>query len=173
MVCFALTAALIPMAVRLPLWIDFEIILAVWWLIWVAVLTRLLYLGRIVRDDHRLGEPRQWFDEDSRPSASGLASSWLWFTPFEIDGCVFALVVVAALVALVWAAWFVVEIAVPAVAFLLYFLMRAMLAQAINVEHGCRGKLGSALARSIVWATVYTAPLAGVVWLVHRLHGLR
>jgi hypothetical protein len=29
-VCFGLTAVLVPMALRLPLWLDFEIVLAVW-----------------------------------------------------------------------------------------------------------------------------------------------
>jgi hypothetical protein len=158
--CFALTAALVPMAVRLPLWIDFEIVLAGWWVIWAAVLARLLYLGRAVSDDHRLGEPRRW---------SGLGDWPFPEIPFDLEGCAWALV----LVALVGAAWIVVEVAVPLVAFLLYCLVGGMLAQILNYDHRCQGRLGRALGRGVLWATVYTAPLAVVVWLVHRIHGSR
>src|SRR5262249_10174101 len=75
--CFALTAVLIPMALRLPRWVEFEIVLAAWWAIWLAVLAGLLYTGRRVTDDHRLGEPRNWFssgkarrlaDKDQQPA---------------------------------------------------------------------------------------------------------
>ena len=79
---FALTAALIPMAVRLPLWIDFEIVLAVWWVIWACVLARLLYVGRPVSDDHSLGQPRPWFQAFWEPTKSvsnvGWSPWWLW-----------------------------------------------------------------------------------------------
>ena len=63
-VCFVLTAVLIPMALRLPRWVEFEIVLAAWWAIWLAVLTRLLYAGQRVADDHQMREPRNWFASD-------------------------------------------------------------------------------------------------------------
>ena len=34
----------------------------------------------------------------------------------------------------------------------------------------CRGRLGRALAWGALWATVYTAPLAGAVWFVHHVY---
>jgi hypothetical protein len=33
-ICLLLTAILIPMALRLPRWIEFEIVLLVWWVLW-------------------------------------------------------------------------------------------------------------------------------------------
>jgi hypothetical protein len=56
-------------------------------------------------------------------------------------------------------------------AFVMYFLIRGMLAQVANSRPRCRQRLGRSLAFGILWATVYTAPLAGLTWLVHRLHG--
>ena len=47
---FLATGLLIPGVVRLPLWIDFEIVLAIWWLGWLVVLAVLLYRGQRVTD---------------------------------------------------------------------------------------------------------------------------
>jgi hypothetical protein len=171
-ICFALTAVFVPMAVRLPLWVDFEFVVAAWWLIWAGVLARLLYLGRYVTDDHHFGEPRRWFGSFAEDwSISSVLQSVSRGFLGGFDGCLFALFLIFAFAALLWAAWFVVEIAAPLVAFLLYFLIRAMLAQVLNDNHGCRGRIAAAVGRGVLWATLYTAPLAGVVWLVHRLHG--
>jgi hypothetical protein len=167
--CFALTGALIPMAVRLPLWVDFEIVLAAWWVIWAGVLTRLLYVGQPVSDDHRFGQPRSW---GAATETAKSASAFDWFSWAEVpEGCAFVLVLLLLFSLLIFVAWFVVEIAVPLVAFLLYFLVRAMLATVLNHDHGCQGRVVRSAARAVLWATVYTAPLAGVVWLVHRVHG--
>src|SRR5262245_36246809 len=59
---FLATALLIPGVVRLPLWIDFQIVLGIWWATWLVVLTVLLYRGQRVSDDHQLGQPRNWLD---------------------------------------------------------------------------------------------------------------
>src|SRR5262249_26115498 len=67
--CFGLTAVLIPAVLRLPRWIEFEIVLAVWWVGWLAVLSCLLYQGQRVTDDHQLGPPRNWLSGVSRPAA--------------------------------------------------------------------------------------------------------
>jgi hypothetical protein len=82
------------------------------------------------------------------------------------------LMILAAIVAFVLfvaLVWFLIEIAIPVVFFLLYLTVRGMLAHVINDRHRCRGRLGRALAWGLVWATVYTAPLAGMVWLVHAI----
>src|SRR3954453_22699986 len=56
-----LIGVLIPAVVKLPFWLDFEIVLAVWWLVWLAGLGRPLYTGQRVTGGHQLGEPRNWF----------------------------------------------------------------------------------------------------------------
>src|SRR5438876_8394940 len=55
-----LIALLIPAVLRLPLWIDFEIVLAGWWLVWLIVLARLLYSGQRITADHQLSALRNW-----------------------------------------------------------------------------------------------------------------
>jgi hypothetical protein len=169
-VCFALTAALIPMAVRLPLWIDFEIVVGVWWLIWVVVLGRLFYLGKQISDDHQFHQPRSWFGSGVGRGGRASSSDYWWVGFGDTDGCAIVIGIIITLITLLAAVWLVVEVAVPLVAFLLYFLMRGMLAQALNVDHGCRGRLLASVSRGVMWATLYTAPLVGVVWVIHRYH---
>src|SRR5438105_434782 len=57
---FLATALLIPTVLRLPPWINFEIVLGIWWLTWWIVLAVLLYRSQRVSDDHALAEPRNW-----------------------------------------------------------------------------------------------------------------
>jgi hypothetical protein len=171
-VCFALTAVLIPMALRLPVWIAFEIVVAAWWAIWLVVLSGLLYRGQRISDDHQLGEPRNWFAGDSnRPARSDSDRSWwdgFFWGSFWGDGE--GLLIILGLIVLVGLIWFLFEVAIPVLLFLLYFITRGMLAHVVNDRHHCRGRLGRALAWGFLWATAYTVPLAAGVWLVHYVH---
>src|SRR5262249_45818826 len=102
---FVLSAALVPMALHLPVWIDAEIVLTIWWAVWFAVLSRFLYTGTRVTDDHRWSSPRAWVKSDAVSSDVTQGCIWL---PIESEGCLIAL----ALVALVFAAWFLIEVAI-------------------------------------------------------------
>ena len=74
------------------------------------------------------------------------------------------------LVVFLIALWFLIEVAIPLVLFLLYLVTGGgMLSQVINDRHHCKGRLIRALAWALVWATLYTVPLAGIVWYVHFL----
>jgi hypothetical protein len=176
--CFGLTAILIPMTVRLPRWVDFELVLALWWAIWLSVLTYLLYTGQRVADDHQMHEPRSWFSsekpkqkEKKKDSNSGWWDGFIWGSLVgDSEAVAFGCLFVIGLILLVGLVWFLIEIAIPVVLFLLYFVTRGMLARVVNDRHRCRGQLGRALAWGFVWATVYTAPLAGAVWFVHYVH---
>jgi hypothetical protein len=179
-VCFALTAALIPRVLGLPLWIDFEIVLAVWWAVWLVLLARLLYTGRRVTHDFELKGPRKWFSSSesgnqstSQPSSSG--GSWsdgfFWGSLVgDSEAVAVGCLIVIGLVLLLGAVWFLIEVAIPVTAFLLYFVVRGMLARVVNDRHHCRGRLMRSVAAAVLWATVYTAPLAGAVWFVHYMY---
>jgi hypothetical protein len=173
-ICFALTAVLIPMALRLPRWVKFEIVLAAWWAIWLVVLARLLYTGQRVMDDHQMRPPRNWFTfkraQQDEPNQNPDRSWWngfFWGT-FWGDGD--AVLIVFGLFLLLVVIWFLFEIAIPVLLFLLYFLARGMLAQVVNDHHHCRGRLGRALGWGAVWATAYTAPLTAAVWFIHYVY---
>jgi hypothetical protein len=211
--CFLLTALLIPALLRLPRWIDYEIVLAAWWAVWLAVLSRLLYTGQHVADDHRLAQPRNWFASNREEAQGGLtvapapdvAPGWLsmnkkegqgktasndrddaghredraaraswwdgffWGSVAGDEAVAVGCLVVIGLVLLVGVVWFLIEVAIPLVLFVLYFVTRGMLAHVVNDRHRCRSRLSRALAWAGIWATVYTVPLAGVVWLVHNV----
>jgi hypothetical protein len=177
-ICFILTAVLIPMALSLPQWIEFEIVLAAWWLIWFAVLTRLLFTGQRVTDDYQMHNPRRWFGSSSgkkpeKKTSSG--GSWWWWDWGPIDGEGFLIVIgiIIALIVLFGVIWFLFEVGIPVILFLLYFVSRGMLARVINDRHHCRQRLRRSLAWGLLWATVYTAPLAAAVWAVHAVHEQR
>ena len=178
-VCFGLTAVLIPMVLRLPRWVEFEIVLALWWAVWLAVLTRLLYTGQRVADDHQMQEPRNWFPSDKskqKEQKKDVDRSW-WDGLFflgelagDSEAVAIGCLVVLGLVLLAGLVWFLIEVAIPLVLFLLYFVTRGMLARVINDRHRCRGQLGRALVWGFVWATLYTAPVAAAVWFVHYVY---
>ena len=46
-------------------------------------------------------------------------------------------------------------------------VLRGMLARVVNDRHHCEGNLFLASVWGAIWATVYTGPLALVVWGVH------
>jgi hypothetical protein len=170
--CFALTAVLIPMALRLPLWVDFEIVVGAWWAIWLIVLTCLLYSGQRVSDDHQMGQPRNWFSVGST-TVSRTDPDRAWWDGFFWGSCVCdgeGVAILIGLVLLVLLIWVLFEIAIPLLLFLLYFITRGMLARVINDRHRCRGRLIKSVSWALLWATVYTAPLAGAVWFVHNVH---
>jgi hypothetical protein len=184
LVCLLLPALLIPAVVRLPVWVDVEIVLGVWWLVWLAVLARLLYTGQRVTDDHALPSPRSWFgakkDKPSgRRGTDGGGGSWRdwlgwdWYVPVDSEGCAIAILIVVGLILLAGGLWFLIEIAIPLVWFLLYLMVRGMLAMVINDRHRCRGRLGRSVAWALVWASAFTAPLALTVWFIHYFHSHR
>lgn len=171
--CFALTGVLIPAVLRLPRWIDFEIVLGIWWVIWLGVLARLLYTGQRVAHDYEMKEPTNWFSSkpsDAQKALSSNSSWWdgfFWGSVFDGESLMVGLLIVAGLILLVGVIWFFIEIAIPVVLFLLYVVVRGMLAAVVNDRHRCRGKPLQALFGAFLWATCYTAPLAVAVWFVH------
>lgn len=167
--CFALAAGLayqLSAPLQLPAWLRWEIVVSAWWLVWLLALAHMLYRGKRLSDDHRMGTPRNWFGGgstgwnlgpvDAPASADGCG-----------DGCAGALAAVVAVIALVAAAWLIVEIVIPALAFVLYVLIRGMLARVVNDRHACTGNLGRSLLWGAAWATGYTAPLAALIWIGH------
>jgi hypothetical protein len=186
---FLTTAILIPAVLKLPIWIEFEIVLSVWWGIWLAVLTALLYRGRRVADDHQLPPPRSWLNWAKKQppaaetgikksSSAESSSSWAGWGSWDLfgsggggdaEGCLWILGAILALAVFLIALWFLIEVAIPLMLFLLYLVVRGMLSQVINDRHHCKGRLVRSLAWALVWATLYTVPLAGVVWYVHFL----
>jgi hypothetical protein len=167
--CFLMTGLLVPIILRKEAWIDAEFVVGTWWLIWVIVLSAMLYQGHRVSDDHQLGEARSWGLRNmfkgwySSGSSIDAVDVFVWDSEALAIGCL----IILALPLLVGLIWLLVEIAVPALIFVAYFLVRGQLAHVVNDKHRCKGNLLRAVAWGALWATVYTAPLAGLVWFVY------
>jgi hypothetical protein len=163
LVCFTLTAALIPILLRRAKpWIEMEIVVAVWWILWALILTKLLYKGERISDDHQRREPRDWLH--LKKLGDGVGDPGCSTTDGE--GCL----VILGLIAALFLVWVLIEVAIPVVFFLLYFVVRGMLANVVNDKTRCQGNLGQSAIRGLFWATLYSAPIALTIWLVHWIH---
>src|ERR1041384_6068959 len=126
--CFLLTGILVPIAAHLPRWIEFELVLIAWWLVWIASLSAFLYRGRKVRDD--------------MPPASRLHGDYSWAdiggcVGVESAGCGEVLGGIVIAIFLIIALFLFVEFALPGVAFMTYLVIRGMLATVVNSRRGC------------------------------------
>ena len=162
LICLIITGLLIPLVLKKPLWLEFELVMAAWWVLWGIVLTKLLYKGEQIADDHQQHKPRDWFGFNKKESGSGPDLSGCG-SGADAEGC---LVLVGLILALI-VVWFLIEFAIPIIFLMLYFLIRGMLVHVVHDKPQCQGDLGMSAFRGFLWATIYTAPLAGTIWLVH------
>ena len=181
--CFILAAILFPVAMHQPRWIEFEIVVGAWWVIWVVALTALLYSGRpLVHDFDRRQLPSLRRSQTSDPAkASRTKGSWtdgLSFGDFSIPagdgegGLAILLAVLGAIVALLVVAALVfvaVEFIVPAIALGAYALIRGQLLLVQRNRGAAAGNLAASILRGVTWATIFMAPLALAVWVGHTL----
>lgn len=162
--CLGVSAILIPTAAHLPRWIEFELVLVVWWLVWWVALSWMLFRGHRVEHDARLPEANlvrriPW-------AGAGEGTFWgiqLVFT----EGCLVALLVPIIAFVLVAATLFAYELLVPGIAFLIYFAIRGMAARVTNDHDRCHGMPSLAMFWGMTWATAYTLPIAAIVYGVH------
>jgi hypothetical protein len=187
LILFVAVAVVLPLALHRSAWVEAEIVVAAWFVIWTAVLTWLGYSGRTVDDDwggfHR---PRRLFGR-SGGSSDG--------SPLPVDvvpyvdlggidlpdfdggsddgglGCLGVIaasaVVIGAVAAVVVLLYFTIGYVIPLVALALYTIVRAMLNRVAARGHVTQGNLALSIARGAVWAAVFTAPLAIAIWLLH------
>jgi len=159
--CLVASALLFPLLLRLPVWVEAELVLLAWWLIWCVALTWMLHAGRRIVDDHR------WSAPETRGWGNAVDGFSLDATP-DADGCLGLVAGIAVGILLfvgLWALW---EVVLPAVALVGYLLVRGMVAHVINDPHDCKKNLGRSLVWGLFWATAYTGPLAALVWALHR-----
>lgn len=162
----AFTAAAVPFALHLPSWIEIELVIGSWWVTWSIVLAVIAYRGAHVVDDHRPGASGKAVALDEAAPAKP-KWSWLLEGLSDPEGCLIALVVLAVVGIAMLGAWLVVELAAPAVFIVAYRCVVRALAKARAAN--ARGDAPRAALTGMGWAALYTAPLAGLVALVHAL----
>lgn len=159
-----LIAGVVPTTLELPRWIEWQIVMAGWWLVWAGAFSTLLYRGwRIARD---MPDLRRGKSDDSKWSFGRLDFTDGCTDP---EGCMMAFAgLFIFLVALVLT-WVLVELIVPVLfAAAYWFIMRA-LTRVANDRHDCEGKLVKSLSWGGAWALLYTAPLALLIWIGHLM----
>jgi hypothetical protein len=125
-----------------------------------------------------MGSPHNWFGGLSSSGSSGSSSNsggggWGWWYvsgPVELEGCAYVLAAIVLLIVAVILLWFLIEVAIPLLAFLMYWVIRGMLARVANDRHHCHHRPVRSFLWGALWATLYTAPLAGAVWCVHLIN---
>src|SRR5262249_34375544 len=132
LLCMGITALVVPMALKLPAWIEAEVVIAFWWAIWCVALTLFLYNGWLVTHDFQKptfsGAAAAKRAESSRQAAWWDGFFWGSLPDFDGDdnpvvGC---LVLLLLIVLLPFILVFLVEAAVS-LAFVMYLLIRGML----------------------------------------------
>jgi hypothetical protein len=181
MLCFAFTALAAPFAMHLPKWAEAEIVLGAWWLVWAGALATILYRGSRVSDDHRFS-PNLWVGgspdlsdgpkskrRGSRSGGFSWADGLSGIGDVDGEGCLYVIGAILLAGAAVLMAWLLVELIVPAIFTLAYLLLIRALQVVTNDRHGCKGDVGRAAGYGALWATIYIAPLAAVVLVVHAI----
>ena len=166
-VSFLLSAILIPVAAHLPRWIEFEIVLGVWWATWFLVSAGLLFRGVGVDDD--APSPKIPLGTASGCSSNGV-DCYGCDIPY-VHGCGEFGMAVVVLVLAILALWVLVEFVLPAVAFATYWMIVRLLGRVVNDRNDCKGSAFRAIFWGFAWATLYTLPLVALVWGFHFLHG--
>ena len=157
-ISLAVTAVLFPTLLRLPHWIEAEVVLGAWWTLVLALSTTLLYRGFRLRDDYRYQAPTWSSPIDT--DASGCAHA---------GGCSEGLVVLVVILVALAAAWLVVELVIPALFFAVYYLLTRSIGTAAVSNRNCEGHLPRSLGWGAWIATRSVLPLALVVVVVHAL----
>lgn len=163
----------LPSVLRLPRWIELELGLGVFWALFVALLTGLLFRGYGVRDDHALVLP---FGDDGasapKPSKKSGGSSWdLGALDLGVDGegCVAVIAVALAAIVALFATWLLVELVLPISFLVAYELVVRGVQRVGRDRHDCKGHLARSLGWGALFATAYLAPFVLLVWLAHVL----
>lgn len=171
--CLAFTAAVVPFSLHRSRWVEIEMVLVAWWLVWAIVLSYVARRGAAFADDHTFAIANP-FAYVSR-WRGGKSSSWsfdlgdLVTGLGDIDGLVLLVVLPILLPIVFFSAWFVVELVVP----MLFFVAYIGVVRALRHAASYRGSPRRAVVGGVAWATAYVAPLAVVVWVCHLCFGSR
>jgi hypothetical protein len=175
----AATAGVLPTLLELPRWIESELVVASWWLVWFVAFAVLLFRGFRLAGDLRIETedglaPARPETKDGEATARRPRWSRLDLPDLgaaDAEGCAVLVGVALALLVALLLAWLIVELLFPALLLAVYWLILRGLTRVANDTHGCEGRLFASILWGGIWATLYTAPLAFLVWLAHLILG--
>ena len=169
---FLLAAVVLPLSFDLARWIEVELVLGAWWVVFGTTFAVLLYRGFRLRDD---GMFVPFWQRRREARSSGGGPNLGWMDSCGCDGCsgvdgegaLFALALAVVLAVLFGAAWVLAELALPLVLFAGYAVLHRALTRVAHDTHDCTANLGRAIGWGFAWSTMYLVPLATIVWSVH------
>jgi hypothetical protein len=166
---FVASGVALPLGLKLPHWVELELVLASWWLGIFVLLAALLYRNLRLAEDHRLklsglssafegsGEKKSGWKRTDLPTVGSA----------DAGGCGEVLVIGGVLVVALSAAWVLVELVLPVLFFLFYYFVVKAIGRVARDHHGCERNLGRSLFWGATWSTLYVAPVALVTWGAH------
>ncbi len=158
-----LALALMPGALTMPLWIELEVVILAWVLIWTLAFTTLLFRGWRLAKDAWTKDASTLDDVTMLNVDLDLSTRRSWW--YDDEGAAIAVFLFVVLLILSFA----LEFLLPLVLIGSYLLVLRGLAHVANDRHGCEGKLGRSLLWGVLWSSIYAAPIAGLVLLAHLL----
>jgi hypothetical protein len=168
-----------PLALHRQPWLEIEAVLAAFWCILSLTIGVLLFRGFRLHDDLFFYAPS--FELARRRGQGDLGLDGCGIADLgcadaagcdEGGGLVFAgLLVVGVVVLATLLSWLVVEAILPLAFLAFYMVLMAALKRAARDRHDCQGQLRRALGWAMAWASVYIAPLAVLVYALHRFIG--
>jgi hypothetical protein len=166
--CFLLTAILLPVAAHLPRWVEVELVIGGWWVVWCVAITWMLHRGCEIKDDVATPDlPAGNMRNMSIFQGGNSSGDGRWYFPDSLEDLQIVVWIVVALALGLGALWLAVELVIPGLAFLMYALIRSMLTRVVNDRHDCSGSLVRSVSWGTLWATLYTLPIGLAVWAVH------
>jgi hypothetical protein len=169
-------AVLLPASVKLPRWIEAEIVLGVWWVILGATLATLLHRGFRIKDDYVYFLPwdRPQGADPKKPLLGTKGSGCTdgigcadGCSGIDGEGAILGLFLLVAIPLALGLAWVLVELAMPIAFLAMYTLLMAAIRRASRDRRGCQGDLAKSIGWGALWATIYLLPLAGITWALH------
>jgi hypothetical protein len=169
----AAVAVLVPLPLHRPAWIETEVVLLVWWALWAVVLSWMLYLGIGLHDDLAVptgtnaDEGDHWWHHLGGLDLGHFGpGDWLGF---EEGGAALAIVVLLLLGVFILIGVVLMEVVLPLLVPLGYAVLFWMLRRVLHHHPVCRRSIARSIGTGVWWASVYSAPLALAVVVVHAL----
>lgn len=166
-----------PLALHLPRWLEIEAVLAATWCILFLTISVLLFRGFRLHDDMYFYAPSFELQRQRRGRLRESLDGCDIVDPgcVDVGGCdegvavvIAILAVMAVLVLATLLSWLVVEAILPLAFLTFYVVLMAALKRAARDRHDCRDHLPRALGWGMAWASAYVAPLAVLVYALHR-----
>ncbi len=166
-VVLVFAALVLPLVLHRAAWVEAEIVVLAWFVIWATLLSWLAYRGAVLDevDDSR----RAWGIRDRLKNVGNAwdVSAGTW--PDAGEGIVGCLAIIVAVIVVLVIAWLFISFVLPVILIALLVLVRSLVGQVTRTADRTRGQLPGSILRGAFWAAVYTVPFAVGIWVLHAI----